>query len=62
VEWLVKTQNTTPREMYAMFSATGRPWEYQKAMEYLRRKYAQEMQYRESLIASNPFVEPEQTN
>lgn len=56
-EWLAQRHNTTSRKLYEMFRMTGaRYGEYDKAMEYLRRKYREEMDYREALLASNPFL------
>lgn len=56
-EWLAQRHDTTSRELYEMFRQTGtRYGEYNKAMQYLRQQYHEEMAYRDALLASNPFT------
>lgn len=56
-EWLAQRHDTTSRELYDMFRATGSWNDYQRAMAYLRASYQQDMAFREALLASNPFTQ-----
>lgn len=59
-EWLSDKDGMTCQELYEMFQAAYMKYgEYDRAMELLRREYRAEMDDRDALLASNPFVNDE---
>lgn len=63
LEWLWDRYQTTPIIELDLFKKTAyrnARREYEKAMEWYRRRYRYEMEIRERLIAANPFKEQEE--
>lgn len=57
-EWLKHKYGYTPQELYDLCTATGRYGDYNKVMEWYRRRYQQDNELREQLLAANPFTQP----
>lgn len=47
----------TPEQIYNLCLATGRYGDYDKVMEWYRRRYQQYNELREQLRAANPFTD-----
>lgn len=56
-DWLLKKYGYTPQQPYDLCTATGRYGDYNKVMEWYRRRYRQENAEREQLLAANPFTQ-----
>ncbi len=56
-EWLLWKYNYTPRQLYELCLATGRYGDYNRVMEWYRRRYRQYNELREQLRAANPFTD-----
>ncbi len=54
-EWLEMRYHETPRQIYDYLTTTGRYGDYNKAMEYLRGKYRQELREQRNFFNNNPF-------
>lgn len=59
LDWLLTRHDTTPTVMRVLCKQTARygsgKTEYEKAMEWYRRRYRYEKELREQMIKSNPF-------
>jgi hypothetical protein len=55
-EWLLARYDTTPMTLYELNKATGRYGEYDKLMEWYRRRYRREMLQLKLLSSGNPFI------
>ncbi len=56
-DWLLKKYGYTPQQLYDLCTFTGRYGDYNKVMEWYRRRYRQDNAEREQLLAANPFVQ-----
>lgn len=56
-EWLSWMYNYTPEQLYDLCLATGRYGDYNRVMEWYRRRYQQYNELREQLRAANPFTD-----
>lgn len=54
-EWLQWKYGYTPGQLYELCLATGRYGDYNKVMEWYRRRYQQYNVLREQLLAAVPF-------
>lgn len=54
-EWLLDRYTETPRHLHDVALATGSYRDYERLMEWYRRRYRYEMELRELLISANPF-------
>lgn len=55
-EWLLAKYDTTPMTLYVLNKNTGRYGEYDKLMNWYRRRYRMEMDQLKCLIDNNPFI------
>ena len=60
LDWLLSRYNTTPLTLRALCKQTGNRREYEKMMEWYRRRYRKEMQIKGELIEANPFITQEE--
>lgn len=56
-EWLQWKYGYTPEQLYELCLATGRYGDYNKVMEWYRRRYQQYNVLREQLRAACPFTD-----
>lgn len=49
--------NYTPEQLYDLCLATGRYGDYNRVMEWYRRRYQQYSELREQLRSANPFTD-----
>lgn len=61
-EWLLAKYGTTPMALYVLNKHTGRYGEYDKMMDWYRRRYRREMDQLKALISDNPFLTDNQNN
>lgn len=54
-EWLLRMYGETPEHLYTLCIATGNYGDYNKVMEWYRRRYRYDNVLREQLLAANPF-------
>lgn len=54
-EWLLLKYGYTPEQLYNLCLATGRYGDYDRVMEWYRRRYRQYNELREQLLAAIPF-------
>ncbi|MDE5894344.1 MAG: hypothetical protein K2H45_15630 [Acetatifactor sp.] len=54
-EWLLYRYTETPLHLHDVALATGSYRDYERLMEWYRRRYRYEMELREQLISANPF-------
>lgn len=54
-EWLLDRYTETPQHLHDVALATGCYRDYERLMEWYRRRYKYEMELREQLISANPF-------
>lgn len=56
-EWLSWMYSYTPEQLYDLCLATGRYGDYNKVMEWYRRRFQRYNELREQLRAANPFAD-----
>lgn len=61
-EWLLARYDETPMTLYVLSKNTGRYGDYDRMMEWCRRRYRREMDQLKALIADNPFLTDNQNN
>lgn len=60
LEWLKLKYGTVPSKLYLLCQATGSYGDYDKCMEWYRRRYRKEIEVYRNLCKANPFIEKQE--